>query len=131
MAGSPAFKIVRRAKPSGDEKNPPRIAGGASSTAKPTLAANGPLPFTMTDAEIGRELRLSAKSIRRMHDAAKLPRPLMVGARSLRSVRQTVVELLATGWCEFSVRCGDVRNVRLLRLRLVPFRHHDRMEPRR
>lgn len=97
MAASPALKIVRHSKPPGDVKNGPRIAGGAPSAAKPTIAANGPLPFTMTDAEIGRELRLSAKSIRRMHDAAKLPRPVMVGARSLRWVRQTIVEWLAAG----------------------------------
>jgi predicted DNA-binding transcriptional regulator AlpA len=96
MASSPALKIVRHSKPPGAPKNEPR-AGGGQSTAKPPVAADGPLPFTMTDAEIGRELRLSAKSIRRMHDAAKLPRPVMVGVQSLRWVRQTIVEWLGAG----------------------------------
>lgn len=97
MAGSPALKIVRHAKPSGDVKNGPRLASRGQSSDKPNVVADGPPPFTMTDADIGRELRLSAKSIRRMDDAAKLPRPVMVGARSLRWVRQTIVEWLAAG----------------------------------
>jgi predicted DNA-binding transcriptional regulator AlpA len=96
MLGSPALKIVRHSKPPDLQKNGPR-GGSGQSTAKPPAAVDGPLPFTMTDAEIGRELRLSAKSIQRMHDAGKLPRPVMVGARSLRWVRQTIVEWLAAG----------------------------------
>ena len=97
MAGSPALKIVRHAKPSGDVKNGPRLAGGGQSAAKPTVAANGPPPSTMTDAEIGHDLRVSPKTIRRMNDDCKLPQPVMVGARSLRWVRQTIVEWLAAG----------------------------------
>ena len=97
MAGSPALKIVRHSKPSGDVTNRPRLAGGGQSNAKPTVAANEPPPFTMTDAEIARELRLSAKTIRRMNDDGKLPQPVTVGARSLRWVRQTIVEWLAAG----------------------------------
>ena len=61
------------------------------------MAANEPPPFTMTDAEIARELRLSAKTIRRMNDDGRLPQPVVVGARSLRWVRQTIVEWLAAG----------------------------------
>ena len=97
MSGSPALKIVRHSKPSGDGTNRPRLAGGGLSNAKPTVAANEPPPFTMTDAEIARELRLSAKTIGRMNDDLKLPQPVVVGARSLRWVRQTIVEWLAAG----------------------------------
>ena len=96
MPGSPALKIVRHSKRPDAAKNGPR-AGGGQSTAKPPVAADGPLPYTMTSPEIGRELRTSAKTISRMHDAGKLPRPVMVGARSLRWVRQTIVEWLAAG----------------------------------
>lgn len=96
MPGSPALKIVRHSNPPDPKKNALR-AGGGQSTAKPPVAADGPLPFTMTGPEIGRELRTSAKTISRMHDAGKLPRPVMVGARSLRWVRQTIVEWLAAG----------------------------------
>jgi predicted DNA-binding transcriptional regulator AlpA len=51
----------------------------------------------MTDSDIARELRLSPKTIRRMNDAAKIPAPVTVGARSLRWIRQTIVEWLAVG----------------------------------
>ena len=68
MAGSPALKIVRHSKPSGDGTNRPRLAGGGLSNAKPIVAANVPPPFTMTGAEIARELRLSAKTIQRMNE---------------------------------------------------------------
>jgi predicted DNA-binding transcriptional regulator AlpA len=61
------------------------------------VAADGPLPLTMMDADIGRELRVSSKTIRRMDADGKLPRPVMVGARSLRWVRETIVEWLAAG----------------------------------
>lgn len=96
MVGSPALKIVRHSKPPDATKNVPR-AGGVQSTAKPPVATDGPLPFTMTGAEIGRDLRVSLKTIRRMDAEGKLPRPVMVGARSLRWVRQTIVEWLAAG----------------------------------
>ena len=96
MLGSPALKIVRHSKPPHVVKTGLRVAG-CQSAVKPPVTGDGPLPFTMTDAEIGRELRLSAKSIRRMYEAGKLPRPVMVGARSLRWVRQTIVEWLAAG----------------------------------
>ena len=97
MAGSPALKIVRHSKPSGDAVNRPRHAGGGKSNAKQPVAANEQPPFTMTDVEIAREVRLSAKTIRRMHDDGKLPQPVTVGVRSLRWVRQTIVEWLAAG----------------------------------
>ena len=51
----------------------------------------------MTDAEIAWDLRLSPKTIRRMNDAAKIPAPVTVGARSLRWVRQKIVDWLAAG----------------------------------
>ena len=97
MSGSAALKIVRHSKPSGDVMNGRRLASGRQSNAKQVVAMNEPPPFTMTDAEIGRELRFSAKSIRRMHEDGKLPQPVVVGARSLRWVRQTIVEWLAAG----------------------------------
>ena len=61
------------------------------------MAADVPPPSMMIAAEIGRELRLSAKSIRRMHDAGRLPQPVVVGARSLRWLRTTIVAWLAAG----------------------------------
>ena len=97
MSASPALKIVRHSKPSGDAVNRPRLAGGGQSIAKPVMAANEPPPFTMTDAEIARELQVSAKTIDRMNEGGKLPQPVVVGARSLRWVRQTIVEWLAAG----------------------------------
>lgn len=63
----------------------------------PPIVADGPLPFMMTESELGRELRLSAKSIRRMHEAGKLPRPVLVASRSLRWARGTISEWLARG----------------------------------
>jgi predicted DNA-binding transcriptional regulator AlpA len=95
MVGSPALKIVRHSMPPDAKKNGPRVGG--QSTANPPVAADGPLPFTMTGPEIGRDLRVSSKTIRRMDAEGKLPRPVMVGARSLRWVRQTIVEWLAAG----------------------------------
>lgn len=97
MVGSPALKIVRHSKPSGDVTNKPRQAVGGQSNATPAVDVNEPPPYTMTDAEIARELRLSAKTIRRMHVDGKLPQPVTVGTRSLRWVRQTIVEWLAAG----------------------------------
>ena len=97
MSGSPALKIVRHSKPTGDAVNRPRLVGGGRPKDKQPVAANEPPPYTMTDAEIARELRLSAKTIRRMHDGGKLPQPVMVGVRSLRWVRQTIVEWLGAG----------------------------------
>ena len=96
MASSPALKIVRHSKAPGVVVGGARVAG-VQPTRKPPVADGGPLPFTMTDAEIGRELRVSSKTIRRMDADGKLPRPVMVGARSLRWVRQTIVEWLAAG----------------------------------
>jgi predicted DNA-binding transcriptional regulator AlpA len=93
MSGSPALKILRHSKPA---TSPPRRVerGGIPPNGTPSV---GPLPFTMTDAEIARDLRLSPKTIRRMNDAAKIPAPVTVGARSLRWVRQTIVDWLAAG----------------------------------
>ena len=93
MAGSPALKIVRQSKPA----TPPvrRVErGGIPPNGTPSV---GPLPFTMTDAEIARDLRVSPKTIRRMDEAGKIPAPVTVGARSLRWVRQTIVDWLAAG----------------------------------
>ena len=97
MAGSPAFKIVRPNKPPGNATHGPRVVCRGQSTTTTPIVAGAPLPFMMTDAELGRELRLSAMSIRRMHDAGKLPRPVVVGSRSLRWVRQTIAQWLGSG----------------------------------
>jgi hypothetical protein len=40
---------------------------------------------------------VSAKAIRRMHAAGKLPNPVLIGSRSLRWLRATLVEWLALG----------------------------------
>lgn len=96
MASSPALKIVRQKQSPGVVVGGTRGAG-LQPTRKPPGPESGPLPFTMTDAEIARELRLSPKTIRRMDDAATIPRPVVVGARSLRWVRQTIVDWLAAG----------------------------------
>ena len=75
MAGSPALKIVRQSKPA----TPPvrRVErGGIPPNGTPSV---GPLPFTMTDAEIARDLRVSPKTIRRMDEAGKIPAPVTLG----------------------------------------------------
>lgn len=68
MSGSPALKIVRHPKLTGDVPNGPPLAGGYQSNAKPTVAANEPPMFTMTAVELARELRLLAKLMRRRND---------------------------------------------------------------
>lgn len=96
MASSPALKIVRHRKP--DHGNGgPVVARKLPGRDRAVVAVDGPLPFTMTDAEIARDLRVSAKTIRRMDEAGKIPAPVTVGARSLRWVRQTIVDWLAAG----------------------------------
>ncbi len=97
MSGSPALKILRDVKPPGDPKKIPRCQLGGYSTVKPRDTGDGSRPCTMTDREVAIELRVSAKTIRRMHTAGKLPRPLLIGSRSLRWLRQTLVEWLALG----------------------------------
>ena len=88
LLGSSALKIVRQSKPA----TPParRVErGGIPPNGTPSV---GPLPFTMTDAEIARDLRVSPKTIRRMDEAGKIPAPVTLGARSLRWVRQKIVD---------------------------------------
>jgi predicted DNA-binding transcriptional regulator AlpA len=97
MSGSPALKIVRNGKPPSNAQNVPRCQRGGYSTTKPRDTGDGSRPCTMTDVEVARELRVSAKTIRRMHTAGKLPRPLLIGSRSFRWLRQTLVEWLALG----------------------------------
>ena len=93
MAGSPALRIVRQSKPA---TPPPRRVerGGIPPNGTPSV---GPLPSTMTDAEIAWDLRVSPKTIHRMDEAGKSPAPVTVGARSLRWVRQKIVDWLAAG----------------------------------
>ena len=92
MVGSPALKIVRQSKPA----TPPRrrVERGIPPNGTPSV---GPLPSTMTDAEIAWDLRVSPKTIHRMDEAGKIPAPVTVGARSLRWVRQKIVDWLAAG----------------------------------
>jgi predicted DNA-binding transcriptional regulator AlpA len=93
MLGSPALKIVRQSKPA----TPPARRVERAEIPPKGNSLHVPLPSTMTDAEIARDLRLSPKTIRRMNDAAKIPAPVTVGARSLRWVRQKIVDWLAAG----------------------------------
>ena len=96
MVNNPAIKIVRRAKPSNKGNNLPANTARQSS-AKRIADADRPLSIAMTDVDVAHELRLSTKSIRRMHLGGKLPEPVVVGARSLRWLRTTIVEWLAAG----------------------------------
>ena len=91
----PALKIVRSGKPPNDAKKVLRCQQGGYSFAKPRDTGDGSRPCTMTDQEVARELRVSAETIRRMHAAGALPKPVLVGSRSLRWLRQTLVEWLA------------------------------------
>jgi predicted DNA-binding transcriptional regulator AlpA len=94
---NPALTIVRNEKPPGNPRKVPRCQKGGYSTAKPRDTTDVSRPFSLTDVEVGYELRVSAKTIRRMHAAGKLPRPLLIGSRSLRWLRQTLIEWLALG----------------------------------
>ena len=96
MANNPAIKIVRRAKPSNKGNNLPANTAKQSS-AKQIADADRPLSIVMTDVDLAHEFRLSTKSIRRMHLGGKLPEPVVVGARSLRWLRTTILEWLAAG----------------------------------
>ena len=91
MAGSPALRIVRQSKPA----TPPARRVERAEIPPKGNSLHVPLPSTMTDVEIARELRVSPKTIRRMDEAGKIPAPVTVGARSLRWVRQKIVECLA------------------------------------
>jgi predicted DNA-binding transcriptional regulator AlpA len=48
-------------------------------------------------ADLARELRISVKTIARMDQAGKLPRPIRVGSRAKRWARATIVEWIAAG----------------------------------
>ena len=95
MVGNAALKIIRYSQPSVHVKNGPHADGRGVVT--PTAPANVPHSFTMTDQEVASELGVSAKTIRRMHAASKLPRPLLIGSRRLRWVRQRIVDWIAAG----------------------------------
>ena len=97
MANNPGIKIVRRAKPSSKKGNNPAANTVRQSAAKRTADADRPLSIAMADVDLAHELRVSTKSIRRMHLGGKLPEPVVVGARSLRWLRTTIVEWLAAG----------------------------------
>ncbi len=96
MPSSPALTIVRHRKPGGGTDGP-AVARKLPGRARAVGAADGPPPVTMTSVEIARELRVSPKTIRRMHETGRLPRPVTVGTRSLRWVRTTIIEWLAAG----------------------------------
>ena len=96
MANNPAIKIVRLADPSSKGNNPAANTV-RQSAAKRTADADRPLSLAMADVDLAHELPVSTKSIRRMHLGGKLPQPVVVGSRSLRWLRTTIVEWLAAG----------------------------------
>ena len=95
MSNLLAMKTARLAQPPVHVKNGPHAGGHP--VAIPTALASDPHSFTMIDQEVARGLKVSAKSIRRMNDSGKLPRPLLIGSRRLRWVRQRIVEWIAAG----------------------------------
>ena len=95
MPGNLTCPYNQPAKLSSDANNGPHADGRGVAT--PTLPANVPHSFTMTDQEVASELSVSAKTIRRMNAAGSLPCPLLVGSRRLRWVRQRIVEWIALG----------------------------------
>ena len=67
-----------------------------------TAALNEALPsepatMLMSAADLAREFRLSVKSITRLDQAGKLPRPIRVGSRAKRWARETIVAWVAAG----------------------------------
>lgn len=60
------------------------------------IAAPGPDPLLLSTSELARELRLSPKTIRRLNESGKLPRPIHIG-HSLRWRREDVAKWLELG----------------------------------
>lgn len=60
-------------------------------------AAGESASLLLTKADLARELRVSAKTIDRIDQAGKLPRPLRVGSRAKRWPRDVIVAWIAAG----------------------------------
>lgn len=96
MTSSPAIRIVRPSA-SRDTGKSNRLVTHSTVATPSAIHVQGSLPLTLSCADLARELKASTKTIQRMNDAGALPQPVTVGARSLRWVRQTIVEWLAAG----------------------------------
>ena len=64
---------------------------------EPANAINSEPPLTMDVADVARELKVSEKSVLRMHANGKLPQPIIVSSRSLRWCRKTLVRWIISG----------------------------------
>ncbi|GEM_PF-969863 len=98
MTASPAIRIVRNASPRSGCKHPSAVKRSRPPAA--TEAVNNttdPPSLTLGMAELARELKTSTRTIQRMNADGKLPSPVRIGSRSLRWIRQTLVEWLAAG----------------------------------
>ena len=105
MASSPALTVVRLQKRANEPQTERRaVSRPGAAAADAGLGA----PATLTVAELGRELRASAKTVRRMQVAGKLPRPVVIGCRSVRWLRTTIDEWLAAGCPD----CGTFESMR-------------------
>ena len=68
-------------------------------SAIPTVlsASDAPAAMLLSKFDLALELRVSAKTIDRMDQSAKLPRPIRVGSRAKRWSRETIVAWIAAG----------------------------------
>ncbi|WP_166827331.1 helix-turn-helix transcriptional regulator [Thalassoroseus pseudoceratinae] len=98
MSGSP-LRVVRADDPHGetdttDTDSPHAPAADPAGDDKPSEPTAPPL--TLTQEELARELRVDVRSIRRWNNAGKLPRPINLGTRAPRWLRETIVRWLAS-----------------------------------
>jgi predicted DNA-binding transcriptional regulator AlpA len=56
-----------------------------------------PATMLLSKTDLARELRVSAKTIDRMDQSGRLPRPIRVGSRAKRWPRSAIVEWIAAG----------------------------------
>lgn len=59
--------------------------------------ATEPATMLLSKADLARELRVSAKTIDRMDQSGRLPKPLRVGSRAKRWPRSTIIKWIAAG----------------------------------
>jgi predicted DNA-binding transcriptional regulator AlpA len=62
----------------------------------PQHAAAESTSMLLSKADLARELRVSSKTIDRMDQQGKLPRPIRIGSRAKRWPRETIVAWIAT-----------------------------------
>ncbi len=87
---TPALRITRPATESKPTTKPARPE------ANPDTKPEAP-PLVLDIHDVARGLKTSAKTVRRMHAEGKLPAPLVIGSRSLRWCRETLVRWVAAG----------------------------------